>query len=391
MPRRLMLLLFLAGCALPAADARSAAATPPPPPGVCVAAGAWSDGTGQPAAADALLRRAAAAPVVLLGETHDNPEHHRWQLHTLAGIHAINPGIAVGLEMFPRSSQAALDRWTAGLSTEEEFLRDSRWAEVWGFGADMYLPIFHFARMHRLPLVALNVDRALVSRTGREGWAAIPESEREGVGNPAAPPAAYLDRLAEVMAQHGDRAGDRDSPAFARFVEAQSVWDRAMAERIAETRRATGRTVVALMGSGHIENRHGVPHQLDDLGITGSLVLLPWDATRGCVGLDGRVADAVFGVAPPEQTAAEPPRPRLGVVLEPAEGGVRIGTVQGDSVAAAAGLATGDLVVTAAGTPVRAPADLVAIVRRQAPGTWLPITVRRDRTSTELVAKFPAE
>ncbi|MGQ9365930.1 ChaN family lipoprotein [Azospirillum sp. A39] len=389
-----MLVLVLAGCAAPAAPAATVPTAPTgaaaPPPGVCVAAGAWSSGTGLPLPDGDLLKRAAAAPVVLLGESHDNPEHHRWQLHTLAGIHALNPDIAVGLEMFPRSRQAALDRWTAGLSTEEDFLRESGWDEVWGYGADMYLPIFHFARMHRIPMVALNVERSLVSRTGRDGWAAVPEAQREGVGDPAPPPAAYLDRLAEVMARHGDRAGGRGSPAFVRFVEAQSVWDRAMAERIARTRRDTGRTVVALMGAGHVEDRFGVPHQLADLGIPDALVLLPWEATRDCTRLDGRIADAVFGVAAPP-APAEAAKPRLGVMLEPAEGGVRVGEVRGGSVAAAAGLRPGDLVVSAAGTPVRTPSDLTAIVQRQAPGTWLPITVRRDRGPRDLVAKFPAE
>jgi hypothetical protein len=37
------------------------------------------------------------------------------------------------------------------------------------------------------------------------------------------------------------------------------------------------------------------------------------------------------------------------------------------------------------------PADLVTIVRRQAPGTWLPLAVRRGEQSLEVVARFPAE
>ena len=57
---------------------------------------------------------------------------------------------------------------------------------------------------------------------------------------------------------------------------------------------------------------------------------------------------------------------------------------------AAAGLAAGDIVVAAAGAPVRDVSNLTAVVQRQAPGTWLPLTVKRDEGTAELVAKFPA-
>ncbi|MFX5157779.1 ChaN family lipoprotein, partial [Acinetobacter baumannii] len=67
----------------------------------CVPPGAWADGTGAAVEPVPLLRRLADAPVVLLGEQHDKADHHRWQLHTLAGLHALNPDLAVGMEMLP--------------------------------------------------------------------------------------------------------------------------------------------------------------------------------------------------------------------------------------------------------------------------------------------------
>lgn len=271
---RLMAVLLLAGCAA-APHALNAASTggAPLPPGICVAPGGWADASARPVDTAELLRRAAHAPAVLLGERHDSPEHHRWQLHTLVALHALNPNLAIGMEMFPRRVQPALDRWTAGITTESEFLKESEWQKVWGYEASFYLPILHFARMNRIPVIGLNVERSLVSRTAKEGWAAIPPAEREGVGEPAPPPPSYLQRLGEAMAAHGPN--QRESQGFQRFVEAQSVWDRAMAERIADTHRDTGRTVVAILGMGHVEGRDGVPHQLAALGIDNALVLLP--------------------------------------------------------------------------------------------------------------------
>lgn len=239
---------------LPAAGCATA---PRPPAAACAPAPAVPD-------------RAASASAVLLGEHHDDEAHHRWQLDTLRGLLARNRRLAVGLEMVPRRLQPALDRWFAGELDEEAFLAAVEWDTVWGFPAAFYLPVLRLAREHRLPLVALNVDRALVSRTAREGWSAIPAAEREGVGDPAPLPAAYVAELRAAMAGHG---GAADPARFARFVEAQSVWDRAMAERIADTHRATGRTVVALVGMTHAEA--GMPPQLAALGLPDAVVLTP--------------------------------------------------------------------------------------------------------------------
>lgn len=368
---------------LPSAASRAEQAKP-----ACVPPGVWADGDGRPVESVPLLRRVAEAPVILLGEQHDKADHHRWQLHMLAGLFALNPDLAIGLEMLPRRVQPVLDRWVVGDLGEADFLKDSDWRKVWGFDPQFYLPILQFARMHRLPVVALNVERTLIARTARDGWATIPEAEREGVGIPAPPTDAYRARLAEALTAH-DRP-DRPPEAARRFIEAQTVWDRAMAERIADTRRATGRAVVAILGEGHADHRNGVPHQLADLGMPESTVLLPWDADRDCEALDGRIADAVFGLDPVGEEA-ETPRLRLGVQLDPAPDGLRVGSVQENSVAAAAGLIAGDLLVNAAGSPLRQPTDLTAIVQRQAPGTWLPITLRRGDSAQDVVAKFPPD
>src|SRR5450830_1914951 len=68
------------------------------------------------------IARLARHSVVLLGETHDAAEHHRWQLHTIAGLYALRPDLALGFEMLPRQVQPVLARWTNGELTEAAFL-----------------------------------------------------------------------------------------------------------------------------------------------------------------------------------------------------------------------------------------------------------------------------
>ena len=336
--------------------------------------------------ASEVLASAARSRFVLLGELHDRADHHRWQLQTIAALAARRP-VVLGFEMFPRRTQAVLDRWVAGELDDATLLRETDWLRVWGFPAPLYLPLFEFARLNRAPMRALNVDRALVSRVGREGWAAVPPGEREGISDPAPPTSAYRTMLAEALAAHGGDAA-ASGGTLQRFVEAQLTWDRALAEGLVAAAKAyPDALVVGIMGSGHLEHGHGVPHQLAALGERDVAVLLPWDVGRECAQLTPDLADAVFGI--PAAVEAPDHGPRLGVVLAPAGDGVRVTEVTPGSVATAAGLRRGDVVVEAAGKRTATPADLRAIVDAQAPGTWLPLRVLRGGRRREIVARFP--
>ena len=377
----------------------------------CGKIGTWFDpATGKTIAPAPLMASLARRSVILLGEEHDNAEHHRWQLQMLASLHAHNPELIVGFEMFPRRVQPALDAWAAGKLDVKEFLKQSDWAKVWGFHPDLYLPLFHFVRQNRLAMLGLNVDRSVISKIGREGWDAVPADQRGGVSKPAAASDAYRRDLADIwIKSHRKRGGDKSGkseqapdpapdPAsvmenddFKRFVGAQQTWDRAMAEALVTARKKRpGTLVVGVMGQGHAEYGHGVPHQLRDLGVSDTAILLPVESTTACDDLPKNIADAVFIVAPRDRTRKAPSKARLGVMIETTDKGVRIMRVVEGSVAAASKLAAKDIVISAAGQPVKKISELIAIIGRQAPGTWLPLLIRRDGQETEVVAKFPA-
>jgi len=365
-------------------DARAAEAR------VCGPVGAWVI-PGSRKKQDGVLKSLAKHDVVLLGESHSEAEHHRWQLHTIAALFNYRPDMVLGFEMFPRSVQSVLDRWTKGELDETAFLREVDWQQIWGFDPELYMPLFHFARMHRLPMLALNVDRETNRRVAQRGQAAL-GSEREGVGVPAAASSSYRGRLFELFKTHpaGGTQANADSEQFSHFVQAQLFWDRAMAEGIAGALRKGQRPlVVGIMGSGHVEYGDGVAHQLAALKVNDVVTALPWNSGTDCPPAVPRIANLIFGLAP--SAATRTPPPRLGVVVSKAETGVKIDEVVTQSVAETTSLQAGDVIETAAGVSVRRPADLIAIVQRQAPGTWLPLTVRRDEARLEMVARFPAE
>ncbi|MBE0624687.1 MAG: ChaN family lipoprotein [Burkholderiales bacterium] len=358
-----------------------------------MAEGAWFVPGGGQIAAQVILGRAASAQVTLLGESHDSADHHRWELHTVAALAALHPRLVLGFEMFPRRVQAALDRWVAGESTEAEFLKASDWSQVWGYDAALYLPLFHFARMHRIPMLALNVERAMVRLVGEKGLAAVPPEQREGVGEPAEPGADYLARLFDAYSQHPEKHAsppERSDPAFRHFVEAQLVWDRAMAQALAAAlARNPDALVIGVMGARHVAHGEGVAHQLEDLGIARLSSLLPWDHEADCSDFSTGLASAVYGVPYLPPAASKPPAPLLGIHIESVAEGVRVSSVSPGSVAEAAGLRAEDVLTAAAGTAVKTAGELKAIVARMEPGTWLPLTAMRAGAPVELTAKFP--
>jgi len=386
-PRSLAVCLLLAVTACGTAG-HPAPAAPQEGDG-CVSVGRWTVPATQASFATAkVIELLRDDRVVLLGESHDRYEDHRWQLQTIAALQARRPTLVLGFEMFPRSSQAALNEWVDGRLGEADFLDRSRWSEVWGMTPALYLPLFHFARMNRAPMIGLNVDRDLVARVAKEGWANIPEEDRAGLSTPAPASQGYREWLEEVYREHA--ANDEDaSDGLESFIDAQLVRDRAFAQAIRDALVAhPGALVVGVMGKGHLEHRWGVPHQLASLGIDDVAVLLPWEKSNPCEDLTTDLADAVFGVDSPPEPA---PRPRLGIMIGDAKPGVSVIEVVTGSVAEAAGIQTGDVIVEAGGEELGAVTDLQRIVGHHSADRPLSLRIRRDGETIEIEADLSGE
>jgi uncharacterized iron-regulated protein len=380
----------------------------------CSAYGTWIDvRSGRTLDREGLFRYLASRrSVVLLGESHDDVGHHLWQLYTVSALHGRGANLVIGLEAFPRRLQPVLNDWVENKLTDEAFLKASEWQQVWGYDAALYMPLFQFARMNRIPMIALNVDWKLVSQVGHMGWENVPVAEREGLSDPAPASIAYLRRLAgaylmKKTVPHGITDHPRQAPSlpesdeaalgramkepeFKSFVEAQLTWDRAMAEALAQARENFGNAVVVgILGIGHVAGGYGVPHQLRALGIREPSSLIPTTVDTACALIGTGVSDAIFTL-PHRNEVPSSALAQLGVSLDERDGIPRINRVVNDSVAETAGLKAGDEVAWAAGLEMRKAEDLVEVVTRQPPGTWLPLSIRRDGQEIDIVAQFPA-
>jgi len=270
----------------------------PPAASSCVPQNSWLlPGSAAVVDESMVLAQAQLNNVVLLGEHHDNPLHHDWQLRMLEVLHQRQPGLVVGLEMLPRVVQPKIERFLRGETTVEVFLKEVEWQRYWSFSADYYIPLMVYARDQGIPLIALNVMREKVNEAVDLGWQFAPD----GMTVPAQATRPYIRHLVVSFQRHKFPGAKLDmaveGPAFRRFVQKQLLWDRAMAEGISAQLDTPQKVpmVVAFIGSGHLMHGYGVPHQLQSLGIEKVMTMIPWDRHLDCRVLVKGFADVVYG------------------------------------------------------------------------------------------------
>ena len=327
---------------------------------------------------DELISALSEIPVVYVGETHTSIEDHNSQLAILRKLYQKNQCVMVGMEMFPRSAQPVLDSYVRGDITEEQFLTEVRWNEVWGFPYELYRGLIDFARENKLRIIALNAPIKIVSTIARNGLGSLSPDDRARIARDfhLDDPANRL-RMQKEFSAHG-KGGIKD---FDSFFEAQLAWEETMAETIVEQLQAGlgNCRMLVIIGRGHISQRLGVPY-LANLRVAHeyrTVSQVPIDYPYGT--FDPNLADYVMIT-----DKSEPPhRPRLGVKIQTAASGkgVEIMEVLPDSPAAKADIRTGDIVLRVDEAPVKTAEELQRAVARGGPTLKIEIERGKKRLS----------
>lgn len=118
-----------------------------------------------------LLRRAADADALLLGEIHDNPEHHRLQARLLQARLDAGARPALLMEQFDIDQQAALDEARRERKDLAPLMRGWNWPH--------YQPLVAIADSARLPLLAANLPRGAARPIVRDGYATLAAGETQ--------------------------------------------------------------------------------------------------------------------------------------------------------------------------------------------------------------------
>lgn len=204
---------------------------------------------------DAFIEQASEYDIVVLGEIHDNPDHHRNQTRIIA---ALEPA-AIVFEMIAQEDEAALNELRAAGATREEIAVALDWENSGWPDFDFYAEILAAApeaRIFGAGQPVADVRRAMV-----EGAAGVfgPDARIYGIDQPLAPEEQAL-READLAAAHCNALAPE---LLTGMVEAQRFRDAGLADAALWARIMTGeQQVVVITGSAHADRVRGMPAML---------------------------------------------------------------------------------------------------------------------------------
>jgi len=199
--------------------------------------------------------------LICVGETHDSDPHHRAQHHLLKVLFAADERLGVGLEMFQRPFQNAVDDFIAGKIDEEAFLNATEYAKRWGYDWSLYRSIVEFCRRNGVPLAALNASQELTRQVSKLGYDGLKDDDKKqlaGVDFHVKEHRDYWhDRLSKMHGRTDAKPEEKE-----RSYQVMTVWDGYMAESAARFQQTRGiRRMLIIAGSGHIERGFGIPNR----------------------------------------------------------------------------------------------------------------------------------
>jgi len=207
-----------------------------------------------------LADRAAERRYVLLGEKHDNPDHHLLQARMIRELVARGRRPAVVLEMISLDRSDALATQLAEHPKDVDGLATAvDWEKSGWLAWEYYRPIAEAALENGLPFLAANLPIGAVKAMRRRPSAPPPDGEQPDPVQTAAVPADVREILtAEIQAGHCGHAPER---MVQLLVEIQHARDAQLARVLEVAGEEDGAVLIA--GNGHVRKWLAVPRFLE--------------------------------------------------------------------------------------------------------------------------------
>lgn len=219
----------------------------------------WDVRAGKFVDEEALRAVAQGARLLLLGEVHDNADHHLLQARLVRMVTATGRRPAIAFEMIDETRQAAIESIPEGERSNPEAYREAvRWDGSGWPDFALYRPVFEAALEARLPVIAANLPRARVREASRKGLGALPAAVRKRIERQGPLPPDVLAEFREEMSE--SHCGELPESMLDPLVLGQRARDAQLAQAIAEGSTADG--AILITGSGHARLDRGVASYL---------------------------------------------------------------------------------------------------------------------------------
>ena len=336
----------------------------------------------------------AGVDVLLVGESHTNIDSHRVQHRIIDELDRAGRRVMIGLEMFPYTHQEHLDRWVAGLYSEQGFVEIADWYTVWGYHWNYYRDLFMLARERGIPMFGVNTPREVVTAVREKGFKDLTEEEAAHIPSDIDTESADHLRLFKAYFDEDDPIHSMmDEDAWKSMQRAQCTWDATMGYNAVKALEAHAgedaggaAIMVVLAGSGHVAYGLGIERQAAQWFDGEVALLIPVSVTgedgEAVSSVQASYADFLWGL--PEEQA--PIYPTLGISTRQGDEDERrrVIHVSEGSAAERAGIELGDILLTVDGVEIRGRGVFNRLMAGKRWGDALSVTVERGEETVEL-------
>ncbi|XXF81479.1 ChaN family lipoprotein [Myxococcaceae bacterium GXIMD 01537] len=216
----------------------------------------WDVEHGQWVDEAAMLESLGGARDVLLGEKHDNPDHHRLQAAVVTALAEQGRKPVLAFEMLDVTQQPAVDAALAKAPKDADALATAvDWARSGWPAWALYRPVFVAGLEAGLPIVAANLPRAQVRALVMKGPESLDAATRQRLGLDTPLPESVARLMRDEMRE--SHCGELPEEMLEPMVLAQRTRDGQMADRMLSA--DTGQGAILITGAGHARTDRGVP------------------------------------------------------------------------------------------------------------------------------------
>lgn len=221
----------------------------------------WSSDRQEGVLPTEVVRAAADADIVLMGETHDNPDHHKLQAWLIRELARKSKHPAIVMEMIGGDKADVLANYQVANGASADGLANTLGWENSGWPAwDLYRPIAEAALGANFTVYPGDASKTQIAQVSQSGLGALSYGERVKLGLASQFPAALNQALAtEIKAAHCNQLTDAE---VIPMTMVQRYRDAVLADNVLKAADKSGGGAILIAGSGHIRTDRGVPYYL---------------------------------------------------------------------------------------------------------------------------------
>ncbi|MFI5317710.1 MAG: ChaN family lipoprotein [Myxococcota bacterium] len=210
--------------------------------------------TGAAITRDELGGRLRLADFILLGEKHDNPDHHRLQAWVIESLARDGSPPAIAFEMLSEDNRPALVEWRRLYPENLEALGEMLdWKHSGWPPWEIYRPVFAAVVSRQLAIEPANLSKQELAQLHRAGIESIPPERRTALA--LDPPLAGAARESLVQEIREGHCGVADDGMIAAMIDTQRVRDATLADALIRSPIPA----VLIAGAGHVRKDRAVP------------------------------------------------------------------------------------------------------------------------------------